>query len=675
MAASASKSTNLYAPASNQYPYVLSVSFTENSTSIANNTSSITASASLGGKNIAMDVTNGGTLYLYWHDNRTNSDTLISSLVISQCGIDYGTKTTSGTIDVQHNADGTLSGYVYAKWNKDRNYAYVPATGSVQTDWTALTTIPRTTAAVNVTGTIESSTTITISPASSSFTHSIKLLFGNSIKYLNANGGLSSSEVKLSGTSFKFNVPKDYYAEFTGTKGSGSVVFYTYSGSTQIGNATGTLTINVSAATCKPAISGTVKDVNAVTLALTNDENSLVNGRSNARITPSIRVSSVNDAYGYLTSTTVVNSKNETVDIKGWNFYDDASATKSGYVITAKNSRGGSASTTLNITGNFVPYRELTIDNNGKNSDLFDRVTETGNQVQAGFKGNFYAGYFDISNSANPNVLSLKWYVKKSEYDDWTLGGTLIEGTDYTINAEKNTYASNGEILLTSPFDDGTWNYKQKYYFKMVATDLLNPIDNPVVYNQYLKVGLPVINWYNKNDVNHLNVNGMLDINGTSVVDFFHPVGSIYITTNANVDPNNWGGTWEKLTGDAYLKIVTSNAGKYGGVSGHKISVDYMPSHTHTFTGKQVNTGYQSADHSHYMANGYSYNSGSSPGAYTVATSNSTQGYDTNATTYTSGITAGHVHAFTASGSNSNTGGGNAYYPYYYGVYVWHRKG
>ena len=622
-----------------------------------------------------MDVLNGGTLYLYWHDNRTNTDTLVSSLVISQCGIDYGTKTTSGTIDVTHNADGTLSGYAYAKWTKDRNYAYVPASGSVQTDWTALTTIPRTTEAVNVTGTIESSTTISISPASSSFTHSIKLLFGNSVKYLNANGGLSSSEIKLSGSSFKFNVPKDYYAEFTGTQGTGSVVLYTYSGSTQIGNATGTLTINVSATTCKPKITGTVKDVNTTTLALTNDENSLVNGRSNARITPSIRVSSVNDAYGYLTSATVVNSKNETVDIKGWNFYDDANATKSGYVITAKNSRGGSVSTTLNITGNFVPYREVTIDNNGANLDLFDRVTETGNQVQAGFKGNFYAGYFDIANSANPNVLSLKWYVKKSEYDDWTLGGTFVEGTDYTIDAEKNTYASNGEILLTSPFDDGTWNYKQKYYFKMEATDLLNTEASPVVYNQYLKVGLPVINWYNKNDVNHLNVNGVLDINGTSIVDFFHPVGSIYITTNASVDPNTWGGTWEKLTGDAYLKIVTSGAGSYGGVSGHKISIDYMPSHTHTFTGTSAKTGNQSASHTHSTGTGgYTYQAGSATGAYAVATSNSSQDKDTSTGVTTGNQSASHTHNVTAKGSNSNTGGGKAYYPYYYGVYVWHRK-
>lgn len=675
MAASASKTTNLYAPASSQYPYYLSVSFTENSTNIENNTSSVTVVASLGATNISMDVLNGGTLYLYWHDNRTNTDTFVSSIVISKCGMSYGTKTTSGTIDVTHNDDGTLSGYAYASWSKDRNYDYVPASGSVQTDWTILTTIPRTTEAVNVTGTVESSTTITIVPASQSFKHSVKLIFGNNDKFLNANGGLSSSEIILSGTSFKFNIPIEYYAEFTGQQGYGSVVFYTYSGSKQIGNRTGVLTINASPTTCKPDISGTVKDINEVTIALTKDENSLVNGKSNARITPNIRVSSVNDAYGYLTSTNVVNSKNETVDIKGLNYYDDANATKSGYVITANNSRGGSASITVNITGNFVPYRDVTIENNGTNSNLFDRVTETGNQVQAGFKGNFYSGFFDITNSANPNALSLKWYVKKSEYDDWTFGGTFVEGVDYTIDAEKNTYASNGEILLTSPFDDGTWNYKQKYYFKIEAIDLLNTEENPVIYNQYLKVGLPVINWYNKNDINHLNVNGMLDINGASIVDFFYPVGTIYSTTNADVDPNNWGGTWEKLTGDAYLKIVTSNAGSYGGVNGHKISIDYMPSHTHIFTGTAGTTGEDYPDHVHTIyTGGYTYNPGSAPGAYATATSNSTQAKDTNDYTSSAGASARHKHNFTASGSNSYTGGGNAYYPYFYGVYVWHRK-
>lgn len=143
----ASKSKTIYCPASSTYGYTLSVSFTENSTNTANNTSNITATASLGASSAAFSVTNGGTLNLYWHDDRTNTDTLLSSLVISQCGktssVSYGTKSTSKTLDVTHKADGTLSGYAYASWSKDKTNNYIPASGSVQTDWTALTTIPR----------------------------------------------------------------------------------------------------------------------------------------------------------------------------------------------------------------------------------------------------------------------------------------------------------------------------------------------------------------------------------------------------------------------------------------------------------------------------------------------------------------------------------------------------
>ena len=61
-----------------------------------------------------------------------------------------------------------------------------------------------------------------------------------------------------------------------------------------------------------------------------------------------------------------------------------------------------------------------------------------------------------------------------------------------------------------------------------------------------------------------------------------YPVGSLYLTTN-EINPGTlFGGTWEKLTGDAYLKIVTSNPGQYDGTSDqHKIPINSMPSHRH----------------------------------------------------------------------------------------------
>ena len=116
-----------------------------------------------------------------------------------------------------------------------------------------------------------------------------------------------------------------------------------------------------------------------------------------------------------------------------------------------------------------------------------------------------------------------------------------------------------------------------------------------------------------------------------------YPVGSLYLTTN-EINPGTlFGGTWEKLTGDAYLKIVTSNPGQYNGTSqDHKIPVSSIPSHNHAIEGWRGSEAW---------AIGYMWLRAAASG------SSNTQ----------------------ATISSRNTGGGNAYYPYYYGIYVWRR--
>ena len=123
-------------------------------------------------------------------------------------------------------------------------------------------------------------------------------------------------------------------------------------------------------------------------------------------------------------------------------------------------------------------------------------------------------------------------------------------------------------------------------------------------------------------------------INTDFLLNQIYPVGSLYITTN-EINPSNFlGGTWEKITSDAYLKIVSSNAGTLGGTSSdHKIPVSSIPSHNHHISSMR-NCGV------------------SSGGFYGVACNSS----------------AGAVVMGT-----DNTGGGQAYYPYYYGIYVFRR--
>lgn len=114
-----------------------------------------------------------------------------------------------------------------------------------------------------------------------------------------------------------------------------------------------------------------------------------------------------------------------------------------------------------------------------------------------------------------------------------------------------------------------------------------------------------------------------------------YPIGAIYLSTNSTDPGELFGGVWKKVEDDAYLKIVTSNAGETGGTSKeHKIPIESMPSHRHALT---------------YAGQG----SGGSiyvPYAATIAQ-----------------ITGSDYSAV------SSTGGGQAYYPWYIGIYMWIR--
>ena len=112
-----------------------------------------------------------------------------------------------------------------------------------------------------------------------------------------------------------------------------------------------------------------------------------------------------------------------------------------------------------------------------------------------------------------------------------------------------------------------------------------------------------------------------------------YPIGSIYISTSSTSPASFIGGSWTQITSDAYLKIVSSNAGSLGGTSAeHKIPISSMPSHKHNL----------------------SYRDGAASGSQWF-------------------LDPGTASAWAGSGSIGATGGGQAYYPYYYGIYVWKR--
>ena len=130
------------------------------------------------------------------------------------------------------------------------------------------------------------------------------------------------------------------------------------------------------------------------------------------------------------------------------------------------------------------------------------------------------------------------------------------------------------------------------------------------------------------------------------LIDLIYPVGCLFITTDKTFNPNNTlGGTWARLEGDVYLKNVPSSStsqpiGNYGGTaSDHKIPISSMPSHSH-----QGSIMYTPGDTSVWNYFYFSPDGG--------------------------GVGNG---AWSGSLRIGSSGGGQAYYTYYYGIICWHR--
>jgi len=81
-------------------------------------------------------------------------------------------------------------------------------------------------------------------------------------------------------------------------------------------------------------------------------------------------------------------------------------------------------------------------------------------------------------------------------------------------------------------------------------------------------------------DVSVMDANSTLRV----LLDFIHPVGSYYETSDTTFDPNvTWGGTWV-LEAEGLVHIgagSTYSVGDTGGEETHTLTTDEMPSHTH----------------------------------------------------------------------------------------------
>jgi hypothetical protein len=421
--------------------WTLSVNWSESDTSIANNTTKITASGSLASSNTGFNALYDSYachLKLYWHDNNKNTDTLFGDSSFTTAGVGQGgTRTVSGSITVTHKSDGSLSGYVKVAFDAPTTSGgFSPSSSSCSTGWTTCTTIARASSISGLSGNqLGSGVSVTIDRKSSSFTHKVEYKFVNS--------GWTTASTNAA-TSCSFTPPVSLASQIpSSVSGALTVRVTTYNGSTQIGDAV-TKSINLSVpSTVVPSLSG---------LSATRIDNDVpsswgiyVKGISQVKIT----ASGASGSYGSTISG---------YSISGPGLYTNSSSGTSGqlsstgtltYTCTVTDSRGRTASKSVSITVVDYTYPNIsmsvercTSDGTKSTNGTYLRIVINYSIASVSGKNGLYSKSCSCNGVSNTSFASGTAFV---------LAANCSIGNHYTVNASirdnvGNTATASAEV-------------------------------------------------------------------------------------------------------------------------------------------------------------------------------------------------------------------------------------
>ena len=154
---------------------------------------------------------------------------------------------------------------------------------------------------------------------------------------------------------------------------------------------------------------------------------------------------------------------------------------------------------------------------------------------------------------------------------------------------------------------------------------------------------------------------------GGNLVDMFYPVGSIYMTTNANFNPSRtWGGTWVKIENRFLYGSGSKAVGATGGAETVTLSVSQIPSHNHSLTGVR-STG--------SFGTGKTRSSGETEYPATGVFTKGSRGIVTGNGAENTGCPINFDTSRSVSGTSGNQGGGGSHenMPPYIVVVIWKR--
>lgn len=445
----------------------LYVEFTERALTdqnIANNTTTIDLKGTYTQNTGSWAQISSPMFYLEWYDDKRATWTEVASKNVTAMNR-YDVVTLTGTINVPHKDNGTLTGQARVRWVYEKSSTLVPRNGNATTESTVLTQVPRETKFSSVTDAyIEENPTIKLNKQNPNATTTITWS-------CSGNGTSRSGTVveKTSATEItNWTIPTSVYSCISST--GKSVTIYltatTYNGSSALSQTSSTsFTATVKKERNLPDVSITAKDINQATRSLTGNENVVVLNASTIECTYSATAKN-----GATIGSADINGTGLTVGSVTISGKKEISKPNTNvFKITATDSRGFSNYDT--DTKDYIPYFVPTL------SATIERNTPTDGLVNIAFSGTYFSGNFS---SSNKNELSVGYrYAEK--------GATLPDWIDITPTPSGNNFSVD---LQLEGFD-----YQKAYTVQVQMSDSLNTITR----SQDISVGRPSPWWDKEN--------------------------------------------------------------------------------------------------------------------------------------------------------------------------------
>lgn len=367
-----------------------------------------------------------------------------------------------------------------------------------------------------------------------------------------------------------WKIPMAFSKQFPyATSKTGKLIsYYTSAGKKEV-NYTSTFVAKI-ADDAEPRIDSTVATTDAISLQLSGNTSTIINGVSNVQI----------NLYAAPTPGAYVKDK--------WcqnlpNYYSDRQGTTQTFIghnngvfrFGATDTRNRSAVKTITLAA--VDYKSPTISIDG--IEINTSGVATIDISGTWFKGSFGKVSNDITVSYRYKSNS------SSSWGSWTTIPNVTKNDDGTFSV---TVTKNG------------LSYTETYNFEARVQDAINTVSS----KEYIAKSLPVFDWssddFNFNvpvsvlaptDSNNPTTKQYVDnlVNPlaekfASIIDIVYPVGSIYMSVNA-ADPSKLfsGTSWEKLEGRFLLgSSSTYDNGATGGEATHTLTSSEMPTHRHS---------------------------------------------------------------------------------------------